>query len=137
MCFFDNLRTEQTKNQAKTIDSYEVLSDTTSILNINDSIQFTAHYTDGSYYMGDSVTTLNIESEPYSVSWSDRFGNDLEFPLQTSSFKGAYFNEITHTYHISMIILAKRLWTLKQQLFTAAWNPSVMDYSRVALCLKT
>ena len=98
--FFDNLRTEQIKDQAKTIESYEVLSDTASILNIADSIQFTARYTDGSYYMSDSVTTLNIESEPYSISWRDRFGNDFEYPLQTDSLNGSYYDETTNTFHI-------------------------------------
>ena len=98
--FFDNLRTEQIKDQAKTIESFDVLSDTASILNIADSIQFTARYTDGSYYMSDSVTTLNIESEPYSISWRDRFGNDLEYPLSETAIGDSLYNESTHTLQV-------------------------------------
>ena len=94
--FFDAARTEQTKNQAKAIESYEVLSDPTSIY-VTESVQYAAHYTDGSYYMAKSETSLNIENEIYTVNWRDRYGDDCEYQFSKNSVNNSEYDSTTHT----------------------------------------
>ena len=98
--FFDAARTEQTKNQAKTIERYDLLSDTSDYLTIADGIQYSTHYTDGSYYIGTTSINLNTEGEVFTIEWRDNYGNTYEYPMSENSIGNSIYDASTHTLQI-------------------------------------